>query len=95
MNWQNPPPHSATYFAEANIKLVWRELNCRYGFPLEPWKKRFANYCDQSQIKDRIAGFYKFGDEIINPVMNEILCRSSSYPTFQEFVGDVLRKGWI
>jgi hypothetical protein len=94
MKWQNPSPPSATYFEEANIRLVWRELECRYGFPLEPWKKRFADYCDKSQIKDPIEGFYKFGNEVINPVMNEILCRRSGHPTFLKFVEYVLRKGW-
>jgi hypothetical protein len=30
----------------------------------------------------RIEAFYIFGHEIINPVLNELLCRRSGYPTF-------------
>ncbi len=92
MKWQDPPPLSAAYFEEANIRLVWSELHTRFGFPLEPWKKRFDEYCKRSLTKDRVEGFYLFGNDVINPVLNGILCRKSGHPTFLKLVEYVAKR---
>jgi hypothetical protein len=94
MKWKNPPPPGPTYFEEAYIRLIWSELHTRFGFPVDAWKKRFSQYCELSKIIDPIEGFYKFGNEVINPVLNEILCRKTGYPTFQNMVEYVTKKGW-
>ena len=86
MNWKNSPPPSATHFEEANIRIGWSELHTRFGFPLEPWKKRLDDYRKRSNIKDPVEAFYQFGNVVINPVLNEILCRKSGYPTFLRLV---------
>lgn len=87
------PHENPTYFEEANIRLVWNELSTRFGFPLKEWKKRFSDYCNQERVKNEIEGFYKFGNSVINPVLNEILCRKKGYPTFHNLFEYVVKKG--
>jgi hypothetical protein len=94
MNSQNPRSSGLAQFEEAYVRLVWSELHTRFGFPVHDWKKRFLNYCQQSRINDPVEGFYKFGNEVINPVLNEILCRKTGHPTFQKLVEYVAKKGW-
>lgn len=81
------------YYEQGYINLVWRELESRFGFPLKNWQKRFAEYCDAKRV-DSVTGFYHFGHDVINPVLNEILCRRSGYPTFQKLVEYVMKRGW-
>jgi hypothetical protein len=94
MTWKNPSQPTASYFEEANIRLIFSELKTRFGFPEKEWKNRFADYCKQHQVTDPMEGFHKFGNDVINPVLNEILCRKSGYPKFQKMVEYVTRKGW-
>jgi hypothetical protein len=88
---KNSPPR-ASYYEETYIRLVWTELQLRFGFPTKPWKKRFVDYCQQNNITDPVEGFYKFGNDVLNPVLNEILCRKRGYPTFQRLVEYVTKK---
>jgi hypothetical protein len=94
MNSQNRPTQSPFHFEEAYFRLVWSELRTRFGFPVRDWKQRFRYYCERSRITDPVEGFYKFGNKVINPVLNEILCRKKGHPTFQNLVEYVAKKGW-
>jgi len=91
---RNLTPNDPAYWDEANIKLVLRELKDHFGFPVEPWNEKLNGYCLENKIEDRMEGFIKLGTEVINPILNNILCRKSGYPTFQKFFEFVVKKGW-
>ncbi len=82
-----------SYYEQGNINLVWRELESRFGFPRKQWSKRFKEYCEVKRL-DPVNGFYYFGHDIINPILNELLCRKFGYPTFQKLVEYVTKRGW-
>jgi hypothetical protein len=84
--------YGSDYTDQGYINLVWRELQKRFGFPLKEWNKRFDDYCRKKNLVDRIEAFYVFGNEVINPILNELLCRRSGYPTFQNLVTYVIAK---
>lgn len=93
---KNLRPHeNPTYFEEASIRQVWRELHTRFGFPVDPWKKRFSEYISERKIRDEVHGFYLFGNDVVNPVLNEILCRRKGHPTFQKMFEYVTKRGYV
>jgi len=75
-------------FTAFHIDNVWYELKNRFGFNTREWRFRFADYREQlgkgrrDLEHDLVSDFYYFGNEKINPVLNEILCRRNGYPTF-------------
>jgi hypothetical protein len=78
-------------FKEAHIQKVLMELQMRFGFPAKNWKVRFGNYPTKNGV-DVVGKFMYFGNEIINPLLNEILCRRSGYPTFNNLCDYVTGK---
>lgn len=73
-------------FQEQHIHHTWEELHNRFGFDLKTWKKKFNDYLmKQPRETDLVSAFFRFGNDRINPILNEILGRSSGFPTFQRF----------
>ena len=73
-------------FSEMHISMTWDELHDRFGFDLKTWKKKFSDYLmKQPRETDIVAAFFRFGNDRINPLLNEILGRTSGFPTFQRF----------
>jgi hypothetical protein len=82
-----------TEFSEMHIQLTWEELHTRFGFDLKTWKKKFHDYRSKNaREKDEVALFYRFGNDRINPILNEILGRSPGFPTFNRLVVYITRK---
>ena len=80
-------------FSEMHIQLTWEELHARFGFDLQAWKKKFQDYrMKQPREADVVGAFFRFGNDRINPLLNESLGRASGFPTFQRFAEYVLTK---
>ena len=74
------------------MKLTWQELHDRFGFDLKGWKKRFQEgFSRQPRNVGETEYFLIFGNDYINPVLNELLCRNRNYPTFNRLVEYLLR----
>ncbi|HYF68341.1 MAG TPA: hypothetical protein VD884_09395 [Ohtaekwangia sp.] len=80
-------------FGEMHINLTWDELHERFGFDLKTWKKKFSDYLMKHPGEpDMISAFFRFGNDRINPLLNEVLGRSSGYPTFNRLTTYVAKK---
>ena len=80
-------------FMEYHITKVWNELHVRFGFDLKKWKIRFKAYRERHpQIHSELSAFNRFGFDEINPVLNNILCRNTLYPTFNNLVEYVVKR---
>jgi hypothetical protein len=75
-------------FTTFHIDNVWSILGKRFGFNVREWKFRFADYREELRKQrrdldhDLVSDFFYFGNTVINPILNEILCRRVGYPTF-------------
>jgi hypothetical protein len=79
-------PANIQEFTEMHIDITWKELHERFGFDLKTWKKKFSDYLmKQPRETDIVSAFNRFGNDRINPLLNEILGRASGFPTFQRF----------
>jgi hypothetical protein len=86
-------PRTNYNFEEPHIEHVWKELHERFGFNLKHWKAKFEWYKGiHNKNPDEVSLFYWFGYETINPVLNQIIGRSSGYPTFQNLTEYVAKK---
>ncbi len=73
--------------SELHIQQTWDELEDRFGFEEKGWKKKFGEYLlKQSPNTLPAEAFMKFGNININPILNSILCRRESHPTFNNLV---------
>ncbi len=80
-------------FSEMHISYAWDELHDRFGFDLPAWKKKFNDYLvKQPRETDTVSAFLRFGNDRINPLLNEILGRASGFPTFQRFTEYITNK---
>ncbi|MEI9918164.1 MAG: hypothetical protein WDO14_05105 [Bacteroidota bacterium] len=80
-------------FEEMHIAWVWAELHERFGFPLKEWKKLFIEYCvKQKRDATDVGAFFAFGNASINPILNRILQRQESSPTWNKLCLHVLNK---
>lgn len=80
-------------FSEMHISHAWDELHDRFGFDLKTWKKKFNDFLmKQPRETDMVSAFFRFGNDRINPLLNEILGRASGFPTFQRFTEYVTSK---
>ena len=80
-------------FELAHIRKVWDELQERFGFNTELWKKKFNEYLKkQPRTVSEIEAFIYFGNKFINPVINEILCRQGQFPSFNRLLEYVINK---
>ena len=78
-------------FEEHHIKEVFIELQDRFGFPAKEWKEKFDTY-KMNYKTDIVGRFFHFGSHAINPILNEILCRPSGFPTFNKLCDYVVGK---
>jgi hypothetical protein len=70
-------------FQEYHINKTWDLLEEKFSFNKKAWKKRFNDYLNKRPANaDEIGSFLRFGNQTINPILNEILCRNILYPTF-------------
>ena len=71
------------YFAPMHIDLVFRELKERFGFNEKAWRKKFEEFLSrQPRTTSEMDAFIKFGNSMVNPVLNQILCRQALHSTF-------------
>ena len=85
--------NARTQFNEMHINLTWNELQERFGFELKSWKKRFNEYLmKQPRETDTMSAFYRFGNDKINPVLNQILGRAPGFPTFSRLIEYITKK---
>ncbi len=79
-------------FHEHHIKLIWNYLHEHFGFDRKGWKAKFNEYRKDPQLlrsghdNSELSHFYLFGNTVINPVLNKILCRNEAHPTFNKLV---------
>ena len=70
-------------FQEYHINKTWDLLEEKFSFNKKEWKKRFNDYLSKRPANtDEIGAFLRFGNQTINPILNEILGRNILYPTF-------------
>ncbi|MBL7858619.1 MAG: hypothetical protein JNM57_13095 [Cyclobacteriaceae bacterium] len=80
-------------FELMHIDRVWDELHTLFHFDKKGWKKRFAEYLlRQKRGVSEVEAFFRFGNDQINPVLNEILSRRNGYDTFNSLCRYVLNK---
>lgn len=78
---------------EHHMNLTWSELQSRFGFNIDHWKKEFKTFMSsQPRNVSELDGFIQFGNRRINPVMNNILGRNELFPTFNNFLCFIIRK---
>ena len=83
----------ANDFQEIHIPYVWEELHARFGFDIQKWSKdKFPMYLRQQRHASRLDAFMTFGNDRINPLLNELLCRPVNHPTFNRLLHHVLQK---
>jgi hypothetical protein len=76
---------------EMHIQQTWDELTDRFGFDEKGWKKKFSDYLAKQPPRTLpVEVFTRFGNLFINPVLNSILCRGESHPTFNNLVEYVI-----
>jgi hypothetical protein len=76
---------------EIHIQQTWDELTDRFGFDEKKWKKKFSDYVDKQPPHTRpVEVFTRFGNLFINPILNSILCRGESHPTFNNLLEYVI-----
>lgn len=79
-------------FSERHIGLTWVELHHRFGFDQKSWEKKFNDYLmKQPRGTDIVSAFFKFGNDRINPILNELLGRASGFPTFNRFLEFIVK----
>ncbi len=84
-------------FQEYHINKTWDLLEEKFSFNKKEWKKRFRDYLIKRPNTDEIGAFLKFGNQTINPILNEILCRNILYPTFNnltQFIVTGKKQSW-
>jgi hypothetical protein len=95
--WQNDgfPRHANETLREmdqATIERVFNELVDRFGFPEKKWKLQWSKYLDaQTRGQNEMGIFLKFGYEKINPILNNLLLRQPSHPTFDSLCEFVIK----
>ena len=79
---------------EYHITLIWGELKERFGFDIKKWKQhKFPQFLrKQPRGVSEIDAFYRFGNDFINPLLNDILGRPPAYPTFNNLVNYIVKK---
>jgi len=76
---------------EIHIQQTWDELTDRFGFDEKGWKKKFNEYLGKQPANTLpVDAFTRFGNLFINPILNSILCRGESHPTFNNLVEYVI-----
>ena len=78
--------NSLADFEEIHIQETWDELTDRFGFNEKAWKEKFNNYIAHQPNTDTVDGFMKFGNLFINPLLNSILGRADSHPSFTKLL---------
>ncbi len=80
-------------FEEMHVNVVWDELKQRFSFNLVSWKNQFSGYLSkQPRNTHELDAFLKFGIDLINPVLNQILGREGYHPTFMNMVEYILKR---
>ena len=76
-----------------HIAKVFEELALRFGFPEKKWKEEWKTHLNkQPRNQDEVSLFLRFGHERIEPVLNHLLLRVSSYPTFSKLCEYVIKR---
>jgi hypothetical protein len=87
------PESIIKYYDQMHVDLTFRELHDRFGFPVKEWKEKFRQYLlTQPRNTSELDAFVKFGNRVINPVLNEVLCRRPSHDTFNKMLYYVIEK---
>jgi hypothetical protein len=87
------PQVISDHFEPMHIDLVFRELKDRFGFNDPAWRKKFQEFLSrQPRTTSEMDAFIKFGNSVINPVLNEILCRNSLHATFVKLLYYIVDK---
>lgn len=68
-------------FEEVHIKLMWAELQERFGFNVPEWKKKYFAEWNKNRNADEVGFFLTYMNKHVNPLLNKILCRPDLYPT--------------
>lgn len=85
--------NSLSDFEEMHIKLTFKELNERFGFDLKFWNKKFYDALkEQPRSVDERGYFLRWGNDNVNPLLNQILGRRTLHDTFNKFVLYVMNK---
>ncbi|MBX7125472.1 MAG: hypothetical protein K1X47_07255 [Cyclobacteriaceae bacterium] len=87
------PKNITDHFELMHVSRTWDELHARFGFDLKGWKKEFREFLlRQPRNTTEVDAFLIFGSRQINPVLNRILSRDPSYPTFHKLIDYILNE---
>jgi len=76
-----------------HIAKVLEELALRFGFPEKKWKTEWkAHLSKQPGNQNEVSVFLRFGHERIEPVLNGLLLRRSSHPTFSKLCEYIIKR---
>jgi hypothetical protein len=90
------PQLISDHFEPMHIDLVFKELKSRFGFNDKAWRKKFEEYLSrQPRTTSEMDAFIKFGNSLVNPVLNEILCRQALHATFVKLLFYVIEKNSV
>ncbi|MEQ1588543.1 MAG: hypothetical protein ABL895_21835, partial [Cyclobacteriaceae bacterium] len=95
MQRRHPEPYPNIFFEMdgVHIQQVFDELADRFGFPEKLWKAKWRAHLDkQARGEDEVGLFLKFGNEHINPILNQLLLRTYSHATFSNLCEYVIKK---
>lgn len=92
MNRGRIPNSADVEFNEMHMAQAWQVLHERFGFNIAVWKKSFEAYLlKQPRETDTFSAFFRFGNEQINPVINQILGRNQGFPTFNRMIDYIMK----
>ena len=91
-DFKKTPRNVFTSLSEVHIQQTWDELTDRFGFDEKGWKKKFSEYLAKQPANTLpVDAFTRFGNLFINPMLNSILCRGESHPTFNNLVEYIIQ----
>ena len=79
-------------FEEMYIRLVWTELQTRFGFNVPEWKKRYFAEWNKNRSGNEAGFFLSYMNRNVNPLLNRILCRHEGHPTLNKLVEYVVNR---
>lgn len=76
-----------------HITKVLEELALRFGFPEKKWKTEWKTHLSkQSPNHDEVSIFLRFGHERIEPLLNGLLLRRTTHPTFSKLCEYIIKR---
>ncbi|CAN5231243.1 hypothetical protein BH09BAC3_BH09BAC3_21020 [soil metagenome] len=73
----------------ADLKIIWQHLEKVFGLDVKVYQEQYERYV--LTCSGDVAGFVDFGAAEIEPILNRMIGRDSSYPTWNNLLRFLLK----